>query len=204
MDRDSTKIRGPSEAVAPDAGRDRLTRDAWIAHGLRTLARHGAAALKTGMLAAGLNVSRGSFYWHFESIGDFNAQLLAAWQARATDDVIREIDSAIVGAARLTSLMTLAFHEDRSLDRAFRAWAATDTAAAAAVANTDARRIAYVAKLLRESGVEPSKTLPRAEFIYWAYIGQSAVMDPAHISITEADLADLSGLFTRPVPPDGE
>jgi AcrR family transcriptional regulator len=198
MDGNSAKNRPSGDFTATDTPKDRLSRDDWIAHGLRTLARHGAGALKTGMLAAGLNVSRGSFYWHFESIGDFNAQLLAAWQERATDDVIREIDSAIVGAARLTSLMRLAFYEDRSLDQAFRAWAATDAAAAAAVATADARRIAYVAKLLRESGVEPSKTLPRAEFIYWAYIGQSAVMNSAHTSITEADLADLSGLFTRP------
>ncbi|MGL4556031.1 MAG: TetR/AcrR family transcriptional regulator, partial [Afipia sp.] len=48
--------------------KDRLTREQWIAHGLRTLARQGPAALKTGMLAEGLQVSRGSFYWHFNSI----------------------------------------------------------------------------------------------------------------------------------------
>lgn len=175
--------------------KDRLTRDQWIVHGLRTLARQGEGALKTGMLASGLNVSRGSFYWHFESIADFRAQLLATWEERATEGVIREIDSSIVGPARLTYLMKLAFNEDRSLDRACRAWAATDPEAAKVVANVDARRIAYIAKLLRESGVGAEKTMPRAEFIYWAYVGQSSVMHIAHTSITEADLDDLSGLF---------
>lgn len=183
------------------SGKDRLTKAEWIVHGLRTLARQGEGALKTGMLATGLNVSRGSFYWHFESIAEFRTQLLATWQERATDDVIREIDASLVGPARLTRLMKLAFNEDRSLDRAFRAWAATDEDAAKVVATVDAKRIAYIAKLLRESGVSSEKTMPRAEFIYWAYVGQSSIMNTAHMTITEADLDDLSGLFaTAPGP----
>lgn len=190
------------EAAESSHGKDRLSREQWIAHGLRTLARQGAAALKTGMLAEGLQVSRGSFYWHFESIADFRAQLLATWQERATDGVIREIDSSIVGPARLTYLMKMAFNEDRSLDRAFRSWAASDADAARVVATVDAERVAYIAKLLQESGVDARTSVPRAEFIYWAYIGQSSVMNSAHGTITEADLGDLSGLFTRPLPDD--
>ncbi len=186
------------ETAESSLSKDRLTREQWIAHGLRTLARQGAAALKTGMLAEGLQVSRGSFYWHFESIADFRTQLLATWQERATDGVVREIDSSITGPARLTYLMKLAFKEDRSLDRAFRSWAATDADAAKVVSTVDAKRVAYIAKLLRESGVDAKASMPRAEFIYWAYIGQSSVMNSAHGTITEADLGDLSGLFTRP------
>lgn len=177
--------------------KDRLNHRDWVAHGLRTLARHGANALKVGSLAAGLKVSRGSFYWHFKDIAAFRSQILQVWQDRATDQVIRDIDAAIVGPARLTHLMKLAFNEDRSLDRAIRIWAANDPAAAAAVAAVDARRIAYIAKLLSESGVHCHAALPRAEFIYWAYIGQPAVMNPEHTAITEADLDDLSALFTR-------
>ncbi len=177
--------------------KDRLTRTAWLDHGLRTLSRHGANALKVGALATGLDVSRGSFYWHFNDIDHFRAQLLQIWQERATDQVIRDIDASIVGPARLTRLMKLAFYEDRSLDRAFRSWASADAAVAAVVASVDAKRIAYLAKLLIESGVEQQRALPRAEFLYWAYIGQSAVMDPRHTAITERDIDDLSELFTR-------
>ncbi len=177
--------------------KDRLSRHDWIAHGLRTLARQGANALKVGALAAGLNVSRGSFYWHFNDLADFQAQLLRTWEERAADQVIRDIDAAIVGPARLTYLMKLAFNEDRSLDRAVRSWGSDDAAAEAVVAAVDTRRVAYIAKLLLESGVETRKALPRAEFIYWAYIGQSSVMSVKHTAITELDIDDLSALFTR-------
>ena len=177
--------------------KDRLTRTAWLDHGLRILARQGAAALKVGDLAAGLNVSRGSFYWHFKDIGEFRLQLLERWQERTTDQVIEGIDTSIVGAARLTHLMKLAFNEDRSLDRAIRAMASTDADVAKMVASVDARRVGYMAKWLIEAGVESQRALPRAEFLYWAYIGQSAVMDPRHDSMTERDIDDLSALFTR-------
>jgi AcrR family transcriptional regulator len=177
--------------------KDRLTRSDWLDHGLRILARQGAHALKVGDLAAGLNVSRGSFYWHFRDISDFRLQLLARWQERTTDQVIEGIDAAIPGAARLIHLMKLAFKEDRSLDRAIRAMAATDKAVAAMVAAVDARRVAYMAKVLIEAGVESQRALPRAEFLYWAYIGQSAVMDPRHSAMTEQDVDDLGALFTR-------
>jgi AcrR family transcriptional regulator len=177
--------------------KDRLTRSAWLDHGLRILARQGAHALKVGDLAAGLNVSRGSFYWHFKDISEFRLQLLERWQERTTDQVIEGIDASIMGAGRLTHLMKLAFNEDRSLDRAIRAMAATSPAVAKMVASVDARRVSYMAKVLIEAGVESQRALPRAEFLYWAYIGQSAVMDPRHSAITELDVDDLSALFTR-------
>lgn len=88
---------------------DRLTRQDWIRHGLRTLARSGAQALKVGALAQGLDVSRGSFYWHFRDIADYRQQLLENWRERATEGVIRDIDDSIVGAARLIYLMKLLF-----------------------------------------------------------------------------------------------
>ncbi len=176
---------------------DRLTTTDWIKHGLRTLAGHGENALKVGALAAGLNVSRGSFYWHFKDIEDYRQALLREWRERAGAQVIRDIDTTITGPARLTALMRLGFEEDRRLDRAIRSWATSDPSAAAAVASVDLQRVAYIAKLLTESGVVGRRAMPRAEFIYWAYIGQSAVMHEAATAITEADIDDLSALFTR-------
>lgn len=195
MDFVNTLVYG--RAMEDPLTKDRLTRSAWLDHGLRILARQGADALKVGALAAGLNVSRGSFYWHFKDISDFRRQLLKRWQERTTDQVIEGIDASIAGTARLTHLMKLAFNEDRSLDRSIRAMASTDAGIARMVASVDARRIAYMAKLLVEAGLESPRALPRAEFLYWAYIGQSAVMDPRHSAITERDIDDLGALFTR-------
>ena len=72
---------------------DRLTRSEWLRHGLRTLASDGPGALKIGPMASKLNVSRGSFYWHFRDLEDFRRQLLQHWQETSTDNVIEDLDA---------------------------------------------------------------------------------------------------------------
>lgn len=176
---------------------DRLAKDDWLTHGLRTLAKDGANALKVGPMAAKLKVSRGSFYWHFRDIADFRAQLLRSWQERSTEQVIRDLDTRKAEPDRLKQFMKRAFAARRDLDRAVRSWAAEDEAAARIVASVDARRVAYIAKMLVGAGVEGKQALGRAAFLYWAYLGQPIVMDPRHSSIPESAIDDIGELFER-------
>jgi AcrR family transcriptional regulator len=175
---------------------DRLTKDDWIRHGLRTLSSEGVNALKVGPMSTKLKVSRGSFYWHFRDIADFRSQILRSWQERMTDQVIQEI-AAKAEPDRLKHLMRRAFAVKRGLDRAIRTWAAEDKEVATIVASVDARRVAYIAKLLVAAGVESRRALPRAAFMYWAYLGQVIVMDPRHSSISALAMDDISDLFEK-------
>jgi AcrR family transcriptional regulator len=176
---------------------DRLTKSDWIEHGLRTLANGGANALKVGPMATKLKVSRGSFYWHFRDIADFRSQVLQSWQERMTDQVIRDLEAAKAEPDRLKHLMRRAFVTKRSLDRAIRSWAAEDKDVATIVASVDAHRVAYIAKLLVAAGVESRRALPRAAFMYWAYLGQVIVMEPRHSSISALAMDDISDLFEK-------
>jgi AcrR family transcriptional regulator len=183
--------------VYGDAVDDRLTKSDWIAHGLRTLARDGANALKVGPLATQLKVSRGSFYWHFRDIADFRSQVLQSWQERTTEQVIRDLEAAKAEPDRLKHLMRRAFVTKRRLERAIRSWAAEDKDVAATVAAVDSRRVSYIAKMLVAAGVESRRALSRAAFIYWAYLGQPIVMDPPHASIPASALDEISDLFEK-------
>ena len=176
---------------------DRLTKDDWLTHGLRTLAKDGANALKVGPMATKLRVSRGSFYWHFRDIADFRSQLLDSWRERSTDQVIRDLDARNAEPDRLKHLMKRAFAAKRDLDRAIRSWAAEDDDVAGIVASVDARRVAYIAKMLVATGVESPRASGRAAFLYWAYLGQPIVMDPRHSSIAASALDDIADLFER-------
>jgi AcrR family transcriptional regulator len=176
---------------------DRLTKEDWIRHGLRTLANEGAHALKVGPMATKLKVSRGSFYWHFRDIPEFRSQVLRSWQERSTDQVIRELDTTKAEPDRLKHLIKRAFAAKRDLDRAIRSWAAEDQDVAKIVASVDARRVAYIAKLLVAAGVESKKALRRAAFLYWAYLGQAIVMDPLHSSMAELAIDDIGALFEK-------
>jgi len=176
---------------------DRLTKSDWIEHGLRTLANEGANALKVGPMATTLKVSRGSFYWHFRDIADFRSQVLQSWRERTTDQVIQELEAAKAEPDRLRHLMRRAFVAKRGLDRSIRSWAAEDEDVARIVASADASRVAYIAKLLVAAGVQSRRALPRAAFMYWAYLGQAIVMDPRHASIPASALDDISDLFEK-------
>jgi hypothetical protein len=65
------------------------------------------------------------------------------------------------------------------------------------VASVDVARIAYIAKMLMAAGVDSQRARARAAFMYWAYLGQTIVMDPRHSSITAAAIDDISDLFER-------
>jgi AcrR family transcriptional regulator len=197
MDHMADKLAGVNTPVYGAAMNDRLTKDDWITHGLRTLANDGANALKVGPMATRLKVSRGSFYWHFRDIADFRSQLLRSWQERSTDRVIRELDAGKAEPDRLKHLMKRAFSAKRDLDRAIRSWAAEDEDVAKIVASVDARRVAYIATMLVAAGVESQRALRRAAFLYWAYLGQAIVMDPRHSSIAASAIDDIGDLFEK-------
>ena len=176
---------------------DRLTKSDWIKHGLQTLAHEGVNALKVGPMSTALKVSRGSFYWHFRDIADFRSQLLRSWQERTTDQVIEQLEAEKAEPDRLKHFMRRALNVKRDLDRAIRSWAAEDEDVAKIVASVDDRRVAYLAKMLVAAGVESRRALPRAAFMYWAYLGQTMVMDPRHSSIPPAAIDDISDLFEK-------
>jgi AcrR family transcriptional regulator len=197
MDHIVDELAGVNTPVYGASMNDRLTKDDWITHGLRTLADDGANALKVGPMATKLKVSRGSFYWHFRDIADFRSQILRSWQERSTDQVIRELEAAKAEPDRLKHLMKRAFTAKRNLDRAIRSWAAEDEDVAKIVASVDARRVAYIAKMLVAAGVESKQALHRAAFLYWAYLGQAIVMDPRHSSFAESAIDDIGDLFEK-------
>jgi AcrR family transcriptional regulator len=176
---------------------DRLTKEDWIALGLRTLAKEGVGGLKVGPLAEKLKVSRGSFYWHFADMADFRGQLLAAWQARETDAVIAEVDEA-APPGRLRTLFRRAFQVKRPLDQAIRVWAREDREVAAAVAATDTRRVAYIVRILMAAGVPEGRAQARATFAYWAYLGHSAVVHARHGQIAAPVLDEICDRLEQP------
>src|SRR5215813_14978276 len=188
-------LSGVNTLVYGEVMSDRLTKSDWIEHGLRTLAKEGANALKVGPMATRLKVSRGSFYWHFLDIADFRSQVLQSWQERTTDQVIRDLEAAKAAPDRLKHLMRRAFVTKRHLERAIRSWAAEDKDVAVTVAAVDTRRVSYIAEMLVAAGVERRRALPRAAFLYWAYLGQPIVMDRRHASIPTSALDEISDLF---------
>jgi AcrR family transcriptional regulator len=148
---------------------NRLGPAEWVNAGLKALAKSGFSALKADVLANGLGVSRGSFYWHFADVPAFHAAVLRRWREIALEDIIEEIEGT--ADSRLEALIHRAFAAGSRVERAVRAWATADAQARAAVEAVDAERIRYLQTLLVESGVPAAIAGTRARIINWSYLG---------------------------------
>jgi AcrR family transcriptional regulator len=175
----------------------RLNKTDWLTLGLKTLVASGAGDLKAEPMAKALNVSRGSFYWHFEDVDCFRREVLGLWRERSTDQVIEVVEQLDAKVDKLHVLLSRAFHAERGLERAVRAWAIQSEEVATAVAVVDRRRVSYIAKLLAEKGVPVELAASRACFVYWAYLGQLLVFDPDLASPAAIELNDVSDTLQR-------
>lgn len=152
----------------------RLKRQDWIAHGLETLAAKGGHALKVLPMTEALGVSRGSFYWHFENLEAFHAAVLAAW-AEQSEGLGARLAEAKDPLAGLEHLVRIASEDDLCLERAVRAWAASEAWVDEQVAAVDRRRLSVLAGLFCALGLTKRTAHVRAAFLYAASLGQLAV-----------------------------
>jgi len=147
-------------------------------------------------MAQVLNVSRGSFYWHFTNIADFELQLMNAWKQRTTESVITDLESDLSAESRLTKLVGLTLSNDLNLDKAMRSWSMEDSRANEIVAEVDNQRINYVETLLEEIIVDKQEVALRARVLYWSCIGRSVVNAIPKPIFHAADIKRLIKLFS--------
>src|SRR6478609_10110090 len=89
------------------AATSRLTVDDWVKAGFEILAEEGITALKIDRLCSRLDVTKGSFYWHFSDIAGYRATLIEAWGELRDDDRSHFADmSSIPPRERLSQMMS--------------------------------------------------------------------------------------------------
>jgi AcrR family transcriptional regulator len=172
---------------------DQLSASDWLNQGLKTLADEGFTALKAEPLAKAMGVSRGSFYWHFEDVEAFHAEILKYWREVAAERIIDDVEAAAADKDRsaLQVLLHRVFGERRALENAVRRWAVIDPAANAAVRAIDKRRLTYVEGLLRHSGISKDVARARARILYWAYLGFALSDRPLPAAQQRAVVAEM-------------
>ncbi|MFN0026208.1 MAG: TetR/AcrR family transcriptional regulator [Acidimicrobiales bacterium] len=128
-------------------GRRTLNRNDYFEAGLELLAAGGVAEQTIAKLCERLSITKGSFYHHFTSLGDFRQQLLAYWEANHEAKMDDAEPNVVEWVAPPAS----------SVDAAVRAWGQSDEAAAAAQERVDALRIKVATRDLRAAGVNADR-----------------------------------------------
>ncbi|HEY0846848.1 MAG TPA: TetR/AcrR family transcriptional regulator [Noviherbaspirillum sp.] len=159
---------------------ERKNRESWLGAGLTALAEEGPQGLRIMPIAARLGVTKGSFYWHFKNLEDYQSALLEEWEQCHTQAAIECVER--IGGDASTKLrhwITGSVHADFRLDRAIRTWSLTDQRVLKAQGRVDAKRIEYLAKLLCGAGWSRDDARMIGQWTYWAWIGYSTLGNAA-------------------------
>lgn len=176
-------MRNPGESTepvkTPRPPRKKLSRQAWVSAARRTLEKGGIAEVKIEHLARELQVTRGSFYFHFASLNDLHEELLNEWR-RANCRPFEELDEKPheTGLQMFTDIVHTWVDEDPfspALDLATRDWSRTSAALAREVKLNDSLRMDLLTKAFRKMGYHEDESIVRARITYFHQIGQYAL-----------------------------
>jgi AcrR family transcriptional regulator len=163
---------------APDTRPAKLTADNWIEAALKVLVERGIGAVQITALARQLNVTRGSFYWHFDSREALLDALLDEWRARNTGVMIEALKGAKTlddGILALFSVWTDHTRFDSRLDQAIRDWARHSDALLEILHAEDDARVAAIADFFRRHDYAPTEAFIRARVIYFTQLSYYAL-----------------------------
>lgn len=172
-----------------------LTQNDWLDLALVELKNHGYSALKAQPLAQKLNVTRGSFYHHFENLDDFHTAVISHWSERSSDQVIQTTQGYDDPLQALDELLQKTLQSGEKLERAVRSWSTVQAPVAKAVEQVDQKRIKVAEKLLIDGGVPKSAAIVRAKLLYWAAIGRLMLPFPANNRLSQSEISDLATLM---------
>ena len=176
------------------SSRSTLTPERWIEEATEVLVDRGIDSVRVDVLAQQLQVTRGSFYWHFRDREDLLRRVLQAWRDQATVHLTLRLERAHADPReQLRDIISLP-NRGRSAQRAarielaIRAWARRDTMARQAVDEADGARIAHIAQVFSALGFGVAEARWRAFATYAYVVAESQIAAPtAHLQREERD-----------------
>ena len=146
----------------------------------------GPTALAAEPLARDLGTTKGSFYWHFKDVPDFQSAVVKHWQGQAFARILAALEDKGGAEQRLRRFGKEILSD--SHDPAMRAWARSDASVAKAIAQVDAERLTYLTNLLRHLGI---KNDDFAQSLLAALVGLPAITNKTAANRSFETMVDL-------------
>jgi AcrR family transcriptional regulator len=176
----------------------KLGRQDWLAIGIQTLVEKGIEAVRVDPLAKLLNVTRGSFYWHFKNRDDLLEEILREWEARNTKSIIEQIEGLNSSPfAKLLSLLEIAAEDDNLLEKAVRVWSVNDARAAVVIAQVDEQRLDYLQNLFLQLGFSAVDAKVRAQIAYSVRLGWFVMASSSYGSERLTEIRLVHAILTQ-------
>lgn len=174
-------IAGAMNGLAPEKTSGwRGSEELWLDAAYRMLIETGVDSVKVMPLAKRLNLSRTSFYGHFDSRAALLEALIDKWQAKNTGNLIAQTGAyAETIAEAIFNLFDCWLNPDLfddKLDFAIRNWALSDPGLKPALEQTDNDRIDAIAAMFGRFGYGAEDARVRAYTVYYTQIGYISMM----------------------------
>ena len=155
-----------------------LTREDWIDQAIEVLVELGVDAVQITDLARRLDITRGSFYWHFENREDLLDAIVGEWQRRNTGVMVEALENAKTldeGVLALFEVWVDWKRFDPKLDQAIREWSRKSENLGIKVQEEDDSRIRVIARFFELQGFEHPESFIRARVIYFTQLSYYAL-----------------------------
>lgn len=178
----------------------RLSRNDWINAATKVLATSGIDMVRVDNLAKKLKITRGSFYYHFDSRKELLQAILDTWRLKATEAVIDSLKQKSQDSKeQLMELMSLPLKGDKaqeaaSIEISLRAWGRRDEIARAAVNEVDSYRIGFIEGLFIDLGHTSSQANDLAHLVY-SFLIATSLVDPFSSEETRKERAQRIAHF---------
>jgi AcrR family transcriptional regulator len=152
----------------------RLSRENWIEGAIGMLAEGGVKSVEINVLAERMGVTKGSFYWHFESREDLLDAVIETWRRRTTSEIeifIRNRVGTPLGRLKRLIRIGMSPRPDvpgGSLEMMLRDWGRRDPKVAAIMREVDVRRHSFVRELYKDVGLKDEEAESFA-FLHMSY-----------------------------------
>lgn len=160
----------------------RLTRDDWIDAAIEVLlAGGGIDHVRVDNLAKKLGITRGSFYYHFDSREELLKAMLDKWRAKATESVIAGLQYKFkTPREQLLQLAELPLKGQKAFDAAstelaLRGWARRDHMARSTLEEIDRYRTSFIQNLFTELG-HPKEKAADLAFLFYSYMQMTSLL----------------------------
>ncbi len=172
-----------------------LTRQDWIDAGMAALYQQGIKGVKADLIAKRLDITRGSFYWHFKNLDDFLLAMIAFWQQTQEGYLAKLKASKADARKRIQATLKHIRSKNSQHDVAMRLWAYQDDRAAQAVHALDEQRLVFVTSLFERAGYAQPEAQFRARVLYYFQLGDQLSRQQPNIAQRRLNFQQLNQLL---------
>ncbi|MBL1141123.1 MAG: TetR/AcrR family transcriptional regulator [Proteobacteria bacterium] len=160
-----------------DKKNKQLSRESWVLAAFDTLYKDGIDAVRIEPLAKKMNVTKGSFYWHFKNRTELHDALLEYWEKEMTQSVL-DAANEFHGSPKqrlINTLRDIIGNERTKYDPFVRNWARNDTKVRKVVEYIDKIRLSFLHGLFIDIGFDKQEAEIRSRLMYYYICGECTV-----------------------------